>query len=161
MTAPPYVAYVVMLANVAILAAVLAGLRAALARSGWREGEAVWQRAGALLVGWFVLAFALAYLDVFRGAADRVPMIAFGVFVPIVVGLALLWRSEAMMRLLDAVPQSWLVGVQVYRALGVIFLLLLRQGLLPAQFALPAGWGDVAVGLAAPAVALQIGRAHV
>ncbi len=37
-----------------------------------------------------------------------------------------------------------------------MFLLLLAQGALPAHFAVPAGWGDVVVGLAAPIVALAL-----
>jgi hypothetical protein len=51
------------------------------------------------------------------------------------------------------VPQSWLVGVQAYRGLGSIFLVLLGIGLLPGEFALPAGFGDVFVGIAAIPVA--------
>jgi hypothetical protein len=62
------------------------------------------------------------------------------------------------MRLLDATPQSWLIGIQFYRVLGVIFLLLNAQGRLPSLFALPAGAGDVAVGLLAPIVALAYAR---
>ena len=42
--------------------------------------------------------------------------------------------------------------------LGLIFLLLLGEGLLPAAFALPAGSGDVAVGLLAPLVAIAYAR---
>ena len=94
----------------------------------------------------------------FRGATDRIPTIEFGIFVPIIVGLVWLWRSESAARLLDAVPQSWVVGVQFYRVLGVIFLLLNAQGRLPSLFALPAGAGDVAVGLLAPIVALAYAR---
>jgi hypothetical protein len=50
----------------------------------------------------------------------------------------------------QAIPQSWLIGIQLYRVLGVIFRLLKAQGRLPSLFALPAGAGDVAVGLLAP-----------
>lgn len=55
-------------------------------------------------------------------------------------------------------PQSYLVSVQLYRALGVIFLILWAGGRLPALFAWPAGAGDVAVGLAAPFVAWGYAR---
>jgi hypothetical protein len=40
----------------------------------------------------------------------------------------------------------------------MLFLILLALGQLPAYFALPAGWGDIAVGLTAPLVALAIAR---
>ena len=49
-------------------------------------------------------------------------------------------------------------GVQLYRVIGGTFLVLMAQGQLPAHFAEPAGWGDVAVGLAAPLVALALAR---
>jgi hypothetical protein len=40
-----------------------------------------------------------------------------------------------------------------FRVAGVVFLLLMIQGHLPALFALPAGLGDIAAGIAAPRVA--------
>jgi hypothetical protein len=114
--------------------------------------------AAVVLSLWFIVALALSSAEVFRGGADRAPTIEFGIFVPVAVGLVWLWRSETAMRLLDAIPQSWLIGVQFYRALGVIFLLLHAQGSLPSLFALPAGGGDVTVGLLAPVVAVAYAR---
>ena len=55
-------------------------------------------------------------------------------------------------------PLPALVGAQFYRVVGAVFLILLAQGRLPAHFALPAGWGDVAIGIAAPLVALALAR---
>jgi hypothetical protein len=42
------------------------------------------------------------------------------------------------------------------RVVGVTFLLVMAQGHLPAVFALPAGLGDIAAGLAAPFVAWRL-----
>ena len=56
------------------------------------------------------------------------------------------------------VPQHWLTGVQIYRALGVIFLILYGTGKLPGVFAWPAGLGDVLVGVLAPVVAVAYAR---
>lgn len=111
-----------------------------------------------ILLCWFAVALTLAYAGLFRGVPDHWPTIQFGVFVPIAIGLLLLWRSQTLARILDAVPQSWIVGVQAYRALGIIFILLLSAGRLPPHFALPAGWGDIAVGLLAPIVAIIYAR---
>jgi hypothetical protein len=160
MTAPNYVTYTMLLSSIGIIAAVLAGLRVAVIRAGWEEAErvATLRAAAVLLSLWFVVALALSWTEVFRGVADRVPTIEFGIFVPVVVGLVWLWRSETALRLIDAVPQSWLVGIQFYRALGLIFLLLNARGSLPSLFALPAGNGDLAVGLLAPAVGLAYAR---
>ena len=63
-----------------------------------------------------------------------------------------------MVRLLDAVPQQWLIVVQLYRALGVIFLILYVAGKLPGLFAWPAGVGDIVIGLLAPVIGLAYAR---
>ena len=55
-------------------------------------------------------------------------------------------------------PQHWLIGVQLYRALGVIFLILYAAGKLPGLFAWPAGLGDVLVGVLSPVVAIAYWR---
>jgi hypothetical protein len=67
--------------------------------------------------------------------------------------------SRAQSRIIDAVPQHWLFGVQLYRALGVIFLILYGTGKLPGAFAWPAGLGDTLVGILAPVVAVAYARA--
>jgi hypothetical protein len=160
MSAPNYVTYTILLASIGIIVTALAGVRVAVARAGWEEKQriATLRAAAVVLPLWFVVALALSSAGVFRGAADRAPTIEFGIFVPVAMGLAWLWRSEIAMRLIDAIPQSWLVGIQFYRALGLIFLFLNAQGSLPSLFAWPAGSGDVAVGLLAPVVALAYAR---
>lgn len=160
MSAPAYVTYTLLAFSLGILVVLLVGLRLAVARAGWNDTErvATLRTATALFILWYALALVLSLAGVFRGAADRLPTIEFGIFVPIIIGSVLLWRSATVRRLLEAVPQSWLVGFQVYRAVGVIFLLLLGDGLLPSVFALPAGGGDVAVGLLAPVVAYAYAR---
>ena len=40
----------------------------------------------------------------------------------------------------------------------MLFLILMAQGQLPAAFALPAGLGDIAIGVAAPFIARQLAR---
>ena len=47
----------------------------------------------------------------------------------------------------------WLIGIQVVRAIGVMFLVRYAQGTLPGVFAIPAGIGDIITGVAAPFVA--------
>jgi len=119
MSAPTYVTYTILLSSIGIIAAVLVGLRSALVRAGWEESSRVvtLRTATVLLPLWFVVALALSLAEFFRGAADRIPSIELGIFVPILIGLVWLWRSETAMRLLDATPQSWLIGIQFYRVL--------------------------------------------
>lgn len=108
---------------------------------------------GAYLFGWLVLAFVLGGSGIFQATPSRAfPALGLGIAILILIGAWLLSRSSALNTVLAAVPLPWLVGVQLYRALGVIFLVLYALGRLPGEFAMPAGWGDIAVGLAAPVV---------
>lgn len=145
----------------AIVAAILFGLNRSLLRANWpaRDRGRTALAVGALLLGWLAVAIALGGAGAYHVAADGIPTIQYGIVVPIGIGLLLLWRSEAVARILDAVPQPWLVAVQLYRALGVIFLVLYAADKLPGLFAWPAGLGDIAVGLAAPVIGLAYARA--
>ena len=78
----------------------------------------------------------LAALGAYHVEATAIPTIQYGIALPILIGLLLMWRSESAQRILDAVPQAWLVGVQLYRALGVIFLILYASGKLPCPICL-------------------------
>ena len=68
------------------------------------------------------------------------------VLAPLGVGLGLL-ANPTWRRVLGAIPQSWMVGVQFYRNIGAIFLVLMGLGVLPAYFAYPSGYGDLISGL--------------
>ena len=94
----------------------------------------------------------------FQAAVDvRLSALPFAVLIPVVVGLWVLFRSKTIAAIVDATPTSWLVGIQTYRVIGAVFLVLWSRGMLPAEFALPAGLGDIAVGLLAIAVAAMLG----
>ena len=156
MIVPAYLPYYVLAGAIGMIAAILFGLQSALRNAGWTtEDRTATIRAAALtVIGWFLLAIALASADAYRGTADRTPTIQYGILVPILIGGLLIWRSPRLARIIDAVPQHWLIGVQLYRALGVIFLILYATGKLPGLFAWPAGLGDVVVGVLAPVVAI-------
>jgi hypothetical protein len=160
MIVPAYLPYFVLTGAIGAIAAILFGLRSALGNAGWTAHDrAVTSSAATItVIGWFLLATALALADAYRGAADRIPTIQYGIFVPILIGGLLVWRSPRLARIIDAVPQHWLIGVQLYRALGVIFLILYATGKLPGLFALPAGLGDVLVGVLAPIVGIAYRR---
>lgn len=116
--------------------------------------------AAALVGAWLLVDVVLGAAGAFEASPDNyVPLIAIGIAAPIGVGVWLLGRAGPMGDYLRSFPTSWLVGVQLYRAVGAIFLLGWALGVMPGTFALPAGIGDVAVGLVAPFVALRIHRA--
>ncbi|HSZ50737.1 MAG TPA: hypothetical protein VK801_04130 [Caulobacteraceae bacterium] len=71
---------------------------------------------------------------------------------PLLVAAALALLSPAARRLAGAVPTPMLIGLNVFRVLGVLFVLLAAAGRLAGPFPYSAGWGDVVTGvLAVPA----------
>jgi len=50
----------------------------------------------------------------------------------------------------DDMPLSWTIWPQTFRSIGGIFLVYWTAGHMPGGFALPAGMGDLGVGLTAP-----------
>lgn len=105
-------------------------------------------------VGWVLVTAALAGAHVYRFESDATkPWLAVGFAAP-VVGLLLLSRLPVARRALsDQQALSRLTRPHGARVGGLIFLIALGLGELPAAFALPAGLGDIAIGLAAPWVA--------
>lgn len=158
MNPPPYLWVYVLFVCLAIALLMLLGIAAALKSAGKTDAQIRHrvQSAALLLFGWMAAALILGGLGLFRSeAAQTFPFIAIAIAIllPIFAGAVLIRRSAAVSEILHAVPQSWLVGVQGYRGFGAIFLVLLGMGYLPEVFALPAGFGDVLVGLGALLVA--------
>jgi len=142
-----------------ILAALLGGLWVGLRRAGLarRERLITWWSVAVPLLGWLLVVWRLAQAGVFRpGGVAPSRAIPLAVIVPILVGLPLLVRSRNIAAAIDSVPSSWLIGVQVYRVLGAVFLVRWAAGELPGEFAIPAGWGDVLVGVLALPVAFFV-----
>jgi hypothetical protein len=111
----------------------------------------------AIVLGWLGLAEFLGRANAYWAVTHNpVPTIQFGILIPIVIGLYGLIKVPSFARLIEAVPLWWLIGVQVYRVLGAVFLVLWFGGQLPWQFALPAGIGDVATGILALVVAFML-----
>jgi len=157
---PAYLYPVILGGTAAMIAAVLIGLNRSLKLAGWAESESrpAFQRISILLVALAVIATVLSWFGAYQGTASGTPTIQYGLVVPLLIGVVLYWRWPTLRRAVQAVPQSWLVGVQLYRLLGVIFLILYAQGRAPAAFAWPAGTGDFLVGLLAPIVAIAYAR---
>jgi hypothetical protein len=63
--------------------------------------------------------------------------------------IPLFWLGQSLR---DPLSQRWLVGLQVWRVIGGVFLIEMARGHLPAVFAVPAGVGDIAVALVASIV---------
>jgi hypothetical protein len=156
MSIPTYLPFTILTGCIATIVAVIVGVTRTLKRSHWSSSDRrrTVQAAASVLVGWFVIAVALALVGVYGAATSRIPTIQFGIAIPILIGCFMIWRWPAVSRLIDAVPRHWLIAIQFYRVEGVTFLVLFAAGLLPGLFALPAGLGDVAVGLLAAAIGI-------
>lgn len=107
----------------------------------------------AALVGWFSIVFFLGKISFFAYN----PLVASNIllsFIILFVILQKVYLSKTIKNIADRIPIHLLIGIQVYRVAGVGFLMLYSQNLLPAEFAFPAGIGDILVGMTAPIVAL-------
>ncbi len=136
------------------------GLERALRLTGLpvRERKGALWGGSAVLVAWFLASLALSCSGFYQRTIFQAPTLPFGLLIPIAAGVVLFWRAPLFRRLVESVPPSWIVGVQVFRVEGFIFLALLAEGRLPGVFAWPAGVGDMIVGLLAPVVAIASAR---
>ncbi len=134
-----------------ILATILTGLWLGLRRTDFDDSARVtlWLAVSVPYILWLACIWALALHGVFVPGATRAPLTPVAILVPVFVALILLTRSSHIAALLDAMPPSWLIGVQLYRVFGGIFLVNWIHGAIPGAFAVPAGIGDMTVGLLA------------
>jgi hypothetical protein len=105
---------------------------------------------------WFAFAWSAAIDGAFRMDASPLPVLPLAIFLPVVIGAPLLLSSNRVGQVLDAMPASWLVALQVYRVFGSWALIAWLHGTLPGVFALPAGVGDTLTGLFAVYAAIAV-----
>ena len=112
-----------------------------------------------VLIVWFVLVASLGAAGAFVGPS-RTPPIAVGVGVgaPLLAFFAWMRFSPSFRGMILSLDLRLIVGMQAWRWAGFGFLALYAHNVLPAVFALPAGLGDMAVGIAAPWVVLGLVR---
>ena len=72
---------------------------------------------------------------------------------PVFVISVLLMRKD-WQRVVSATPQHWIIGLELYRVVGGVFLITASAGFLPMWFAKPTAYGDFVAGFSAPGVAL-------
>jgi hypothetical protein len=105
---------------------------------------------------WFAVAWSAAINGAFRTDASRLPVLPLAIFLPVIIGAPLLLLSKRVGQMLDAMPVTWLVALQLYRVFGSWALAAWLRGALPGVFALPAGIGDVLTGLFAVPAAIAV-----
>jgi hypothetical protein len=113
----------------------------------------------AALAIWLALVFLLGANGAFVRPPAVPPLpILLGATVPVLLFLAAYGGSGAFRALTLAADLRLLTAIQGWRAGGLGFLALYAHGILPGLFALPAGLGDIAIGVTAPWVMLALLR---
>jgi hypothetical protein len=126
---------------------------------GRRPATTVTVVAVAGLGGWILASGLLARAGIYHQEPGHFrPWIGLA-FVGYLTALLAASRIPTVARILAA-PGSLarLTLPHTLRVVGVLFLLVMALGHLPAIFALPAGLGDIAAGLAAPSVARRLAQ---
>ena len=110
MTIPTYLPYFVFAGTAATVFAILYGLNRALADAAWPAADRTraFRVSAVVLLGWLALSIALAAMGVYHVDASAIPTIQYAIVLPILIGSLLIWRSETVARIIDAVPQQWL-----------------------------------------------------
>jgi hypothetical protein len=122
-------------------------------RGGIRRAVAI------TLIVWLLLVASLGAAGVFVGPPGTPPLpIAIGVAAPLAVFFALLRLSQSFREFVLSLDLRFIAGMQAWRWAGLGFLSLYSYKVLPAVFALPAGLGDMAIGVTAPWIILALVR---
>ena len=110
---------------------------------------------GVVLAAWALVAATLARRGFFeQGDPNSVPPIGITLSLVLIALAACLLVSPSLRRLLT--NQKHLILLNLWRLVGAVFLLLMANGQMPALWALPAGIGDVIVGVMAPWIAAHL-----
>ncbi|HEX4576722.1 MAG TPA: hypothetical protein VH117_05190 [Edaphobacter sp.] len=110
-----------------------------------------------LIFVWFLFSLTASALHLFKTAPDQPPLpLGLSVLIPIIAFAIWSAVSKAFRQFLLSLNPRTLTFVQAWRIAGLVFLVLYTYGILPGAFALPAGWGDIAIGATAPLVALKL-----
>ncbi|HEX7289286.1 MAG TPA: hypothetical protein VF532_24090 [Candidatus Angelobacter sp.] len=109
-----------------------------------------------LLAVWFAVVLSASALHAFR--SDASPPRALGLAVALPLVLFAIWfaASPEFREFLLSLSPRTLTLLHSWRVAGYTFLVLYTYGILPGIFALPAGWGDIAIGATAPLVAFKL-----
>jgi hypothetical protein len=110
-----------------------------------------------LIAAWFVVAVSTSALHLFK-TDPNLPPLALGLAVLIPIAVFLFWfaASSGFRQFALSLNPRTLSFVHSWRIAGFVFLALYAAGRLPGFFALPAGWGDIAIGATAPLAAIKL-----
>ena len=103
-----------------------------------------------LLVVWFAVVFSASAVHLFKNGSAQFGLgVAVAALAPMIVFSLWFAASEGFRNFALSLNPTILTSVQVWRIMGFTFLLLQARNVLPAIFALPAGYGDMFIGATA------------
>jgi hypothetical protein len=104
---------------------------------------------------WFAVAWSAAINGVFR-TGTSLPLLPLAIWLPVIIGVPLVLLSKRVGQVLDAMPATWLVTLQLYRLFGSWAIAAALRGVLTGLLAWPAGIGDTLTGLFALPAAMAV-----
>ncbi len=107
----------------------------------------------AVIAVWFLFAVTGSLLGVFDSEPRPPLSLGLAAVAPLGVFAVFYLTSAKFQELVESLDLRVLTLAQTWRVGGIVFLILHQQGALPGVFAIPAGWGDFAIGVTAPIVA--------
>ena len=111
------------------------------------------------LTVWLLLVVSLGAAGAFVRPPGTPPVpIAIGVAAPLLLFFASLRLSQSFREFVLTLDLRLIAGMQAWRWAGLGFLDLYAHNVLPAVFAVPAGLGDMAIGVTAPWIMLALVR---
>jgi hypothetical protein len=115
-----------------------------------------------LLAAWLLAVLLAGFIGVFDAGthysmATPIPL-GLSAVLPVVVFAIWFSISSGFRQYIRSLNPVGLTAVQTWRIGGVVFLILMAKGMLPPTFALPAGLGDMTIGVTAPLIALALSR---
>lgn len=108
---------------------------------------------------WLGVVIFLGARGAFVGRADSPPVAIFlGLAIPLVVFFAAYFGWSPFRSFILGADLRFVAAMQAWRWAGQHFLFLYAGGVLPGLFAFPAGLGDMAIGITAPWIVLNLVR---
>jgi len=144
-----------------VISTIAFGIALAVAAYSWRRMRAV----SLGMMAWCAAAWAVSVRGFFQDSggwqtADIPGFLLFGTLMtlPLVVFAFGWYRSPAWQGFCEAVPLPLLIGSQVYRLGGAIFLWMQAEGLMPPEIGVVAGCADVFIGITAFPLAWAVAK---
>ena len=107
----------------------------------------------AVLAVWFLFALGGSLLGLFDSGPRPPLLLGLAAAVPVAAFVVCYLTSPEFREFVLSLDLRGLALAQTFRVVGIVFVILYSLGALPGAFALPAGWGDFAIGITAPVVA--------